>query len=252
MPGTTTHGLRLQRTMAPPMTEPTLLIERTDDVLTLVLNRPAKLNAIDTDLAGSLHEALQAAADDPVVRAIRIRANGRAFCAGRDIGSPPTDRDLEWVQAVTKAIVRNPKPVVAAVHGWTVGAGFEWMMNADLVYAAAGTRFKLPEAGIGVFVTGGLVATLPASVGLHRAKALMLLGEEFGAQQAVDWGIAFAAPPMAELDAVSLSACRRLAALRPRVATQFKRVLNLFGLERFEAAVQEESDVQRLLGQRDA
>lgn len=234
------------------MTEPTLLTERTDSVLTLVLNRPTKLNAIDNDLAGSLHEALQAAASDHSVRVVRIRGNGRAFCAGRDIASPPTDKDLELVQAVTKAIVGNPKPVVAAVHGWTVGAGLEWMMNADVVYAAEGARFKLPEAEIGVFVTGGLVATLPASVGLHRAKALMLLGEEFGAQQAVEWGIAAAAPPLAELDAVSLSACRRLAALRPSVAAQFKRVLNLFGLERFEAAVQEESDVQRLLSHRDA
>jgi enoyl-CoA hydratase/carnithine racemase len=234
------------------MTEPKLLLERTDEVLTLVLNRPNKLTAIDNDLAGSLDAALRAAAVDPTVRVIRVRGNGRAFCAGRDVGSAPTERDLELVQAVTKAIVGNPKPVVAAVHGWTVGAGLEWMMNADVVYAAAGARFKLPEAGIGVFVTGGLVATLPASVGLHRAKALMLLGEEFSAQQVVDWGIAHAAPPVAELDAVSLSACRRLAALRPDVAAQFKRVLNLFGLGRFEAAVQEESDVQRMLGQGDA
>jgi len=231
------------------MTEPKLLLERTDNVLTLVLNRPGKLNAIDNDLAGSLDEALQAAAADAAVRVIRIRGNGRAFCAGRDVSSPPTDKDLELVQAVTKAIVGNPKPVVAAVHGWTVGAGFEWMMNADVVYAAAGAKFKLPEAQIGVFVTGGLVAALPASVGLHRAKAMMLMGQEFGAQQAVDWGIAVAAPSAAELDAVSLSACQRLAALRPDVAAQFKRVLNLFGLDRFEAAVQEESDVQRLLGQ---
>jgi enoyl-CoA hydratase/carnithine racemase len=234
------------------MTEPKLLLERTDDVLTLVLNRPNKLNAIDNDLAGSIYEALEAAAFDSTVKVIRIRGNGRAFCAGRDVSSAPTDRDLELVQSVTKAIVRNPKPVVAAVHGWTVGAGLEWMMNADVVYAAAGAKFKLPEAELGVFVTGGLVATLPASVGLHRAKALMLLGEEFGAKQAVDWGIAHAAPTVAELDAVSLSACRRLAALSPRVAAQFKRVLNLFGLEHFEAAVQEESAVQRVLGQGDA
>ena len=231
------------------MSEPKLLLERADNVLTLVLNRPNKLNAIDNDLAESLCEALQTAATDPAVRVIRIRGNGRAFCAGRDVSSPPTDRDLELVQAVSNAIVRSPKPVVAAVHGWTVGAGFEWMMNADVVYAAAGAKFKLPEAAIGVFVTGGLVATLPASVGLHRAKALMLMGQEFGAQQAVDWGVALAAPSAGELDAVSLGACRRLAALQPEVVAQFKRVLNLFGLDRFDAAVQEESDVQRLLGQ---
>jgi 1,4-dihydroxy-2-naphthoyl-CoA synthase len=94
-------------------------------VLTLTLNRPAKLNAIDNALAASLLEELQAAVHNPEVRVIRLRGNGRAFCAGRDISAPPTERDLELVQGVAVAIVRHPKPVVAAVHGWTVGAGFE-------------------------------------------------------------------------------------------------------------------------------
>jgi 2-(1,2-epoxy-1,2-dihydrophenyl)acetyl-CoA isomerase len=94
-------------------------------VLTLTLNRPAKLNAIDNALAAALLEELQEAVHNPEVRVIRLRGNGRAFCAGRDISAPPTERDLELVQGVAVAIVRHPKPVVAAVHGWTVGAGFE-------------------------------------------------------------------------------------------------------------------------------
>ena len=175
------------------MPSPTLLLERDAGVLTLTLNRPHKLNAIDNELAEALLDALAAAATDPSVRAIRLRGNGRAFCAGRDVSAAPTDKDLELVQAVSRAIVAHPRPVIAAVHGWTVGAGFEWTMNADIVYAAADTRFKLPEAGLGVFVTGGLVATLPAAIGPMRAKALMLLGETFDAAQALDWGWSTAA-----------------------------------------------------------
>lgn len=234
------------------MTDCSLLFERRAAVLTLVLNRPSKLNAIDNGMAERLLDALGAAADDPAVRVIRLRGNGRAFCAGRDVGQPPTERDLELVQAVSRAIVGHPRPVVAAVHGWTVGAGFEWMMNADLVYAAEDARFKLPEASLGVFVTGGLMATLPATVGLHRARAMMLLGDAFDARQAVEWGVAVATMPAAELDAVSMEACLRLTALQPEVARQFKRVLNRFGLERFEAAVAEESTVQRSLAAGDA
>ena len=234
------------------MTEPKLLVERNDGVLTLILNRPRKLNAIDNDLAAALRSALDRAALDSSVRAIRLRGSGRAFCAGRDVSEAPTDRDLELVQAVAKSIVENPKPVVAAVHGWTVGAGLEWMLNADIVYAAEDTRFKLPEASLGVFVTGGLVATLPAAVGLTRAKALMLLGEAFDARKAVDWGLVYEVLPMAGLDAASLNACVRLAALKPQVAGQFKRVLNMFGLERFHEAIEEESSVQRALGRDDA
>jgi 2-(1,2-epoxy-1,2-dihydrophenyl)acetyl-CoA isomerase len=229
------------------MTEPKLLVERKDGVLTLILNRPGKLNAIDNELAASLRQALDGAAVDSSVRTIRLRGNGRAFCAGRDVSEAPTEMDLELVQAVARSIVQNPKPVVAVVHGWTVGAGLEWMLNADLVFAADDTRFKLPEASLGVFVTGGLVATLPAAIGLTRAKALMLLGDEFNAQQAASWGLVYKIHPSSELETSSLEACNRLAALKPAVASQFKRVLNLFGLQEFDRAVAEEENVQRAL-----
>lgn len=229
------------------MAEPALLSTVDNGTLTLTLNRPEKLNAIDNPLAAALLEALRSAALDPEVRVIRLRGNGRAFCAGRDVSAPPTDRDLELVQGVAVAIVRHPKPVVAAVHGWVVGAGFEWTMDADVVVAADDARFKLPEASIGVFVTGGLVATLPAIAGLSRAKAMMLLGEAFGARQAVEWGLAHQAVPADRLDEASMAACRRLAALDPNVVAHYKRVLNAVGLDRFDRAIEEESNATRLL-----
>lgn len=227
----------------------THLIHQCDGgVLTLTLNRPDKLNAIDNPLAEALLDALNAAATDADVRAIRLRGSGRAFCAGRDVSAAPTDRDLELVQAVSRAIVAHRCPVIAAVHGWTVGAGFEWMMDADVVYAAADTRFKLPEASLGVFVTGGLVATLPAAVGPMRAKALTLLGEPFDGVQAQAWGLVHRCVPADELDAASLAAAQRIASLDPEVASTFKRVLNTIGLARFDQAVEAESAVQRRWG----
>lgn len=220
-----------------------------EGVLSLSLNRPAKLNAIDPALAAALLEALQSAGRDPAVRVIRLRGEGRAFCAGRDLSAPPSEDDLQLVQGVARAIVLNPKPVVAAVQGWAIGAGFEWALDADLLLVADDARFKLPEASLGVFVTGGLMATLPAAAGLARAKALMLLGEEFGARQAVDWGLAWRAVPGAELEPASMDVCRRLAALQPQVAAQFKRVLNGIGLEHFERAIEAENQATRQLTQ---
>lgn len=229
------------------MTDQKLLTKQDAGVLTLVLNRPHKLNAVDNDLASQLQKSLAAAATDASVKAIRFMGSGRAFCAGRDVSKAPTEKDLEWVQSVATSIVGNPKPIIAAVHGWTIGAGFEWMLNADIVYASEDAKFKLPEASLGVFVTGGLVATLPAAIGLTRAKALMLLGEEFTAQQAADWGLVYRVVPTDELNAVTLDACRRLAELKPSVAMQFKRVANLFGLDNFDRAIKEESQVHRNL-----
>jgi 2-(1,2-epoxy-1,2-dihydrophenyl)acetyl-CoA isomerase len=152
------------------------------------------------------------------------------------------------VQAVSKALVSLPKPVVASVHGWTVGAGFEWMLNADIVVAAESARFKLPEASIGVFVTGGLTATLPAYAGLARAKALMLLGEEFSPAQALAWGLVWKVVPDPELESVAQQIGARLAALQHAVAASFKRVFNDIGLRHFDDAIALENEAQRALG----
>ncbi|MDM0116015.1 enoyl-CoA hydratase/isomerase family protein [Variovorax sp. J22R133] len=216
--------------------------------MTLSLNRPDKLNAIDNDVAQALLEAIDGAAADTTVRALRVRGNGRAFCAGRDVSAAPTERDLALVQAVATSLVRLDKPVLFAVHGWTIGAGLEWMLNADVVVAATTSRFKLPEASLGVFVTGGLSATLPAYAGLSRAKALTLLGDEFTPEEACAWGLVWRVVVPEDLEAVSVQLAKRLASLQPAVARQFKRVFNQIGLQNFDDAVRLETEAQRLLG----
>jgi 2-(1,2-epoxy-1,2-dihydrophenyl)acetyl-CoA isomerase len=218
-----------------------------DGVLTLSLNRPEKLNAIDNDLSRDLLSALATASSDPLVRVVVVNGNGKAFCAGRDTSTAPTDEDLVLVQAVSMAIVDLTKPLIAAVHGWTVGAGLEWMLNADVVIAASSARFKLPEASIGVFVTGGLTATLPAYAGLARAKALMLLGEEFSPTQALDWGLLWRVVAPDQLDSESRRVARQIASLRPEVVSQYKRVLNPVGLPDFHRAIGLESEAQRAI-----
>lgn len=229
------------------MTHSTLLVDVSDGVMTLTLNRPEKLNAIDNGLAQALLETIDSAAVDSAVRVLRVRGNGRAFCAGRDVTEAPTERDLVLVQAVATSLVRLDKPVLFAVHGWTVGAGLEWMLNADIVVAASGSRFKLPEASLGVFVTGGLSVTLAAYAGLSRAKALTLLGDEFTPEQACAWGLVWQVVPLADLETVSAQLARRLAALEPPVVSHFKRVFNEVGLANFDRAVRLENEAQRSL-----
>jgi 2-(1,2-epoxy-1,2-dihydrophenyl)acetyl-CoA isomerase len=237
----------LPRTI-PGMTQSTLLAEISDGVMTLTLNRPDKLNAIDNGLAQAVLDTIGAVAADATVRVLRVRGNGRAFCAGRDVTEAPTERDLMLVQAVSTSLVRLDKPVLFAVHGWTVGAGLEWMLNADIVLAASSSRFKLPEASLGVFVTGGLSATLPAYAGLSRAKALTLLGEEFTAEQARAWGLVWQVVTPVDLETVSGQVAKQLAALQPAVVRHYKRVFNQVGLTSFDRAVELENEAQRFLG----
>lgn len=229
------------------MTSSRLITSVQHGVLTLSLNRPEKLNAIDNDLSRDLLSALTMASSDPSVRVVVVNGNGRAFCAGRDVSAAPTDEDLVLVQAVSKAIVGLSKPVIAAVHGWTVGAGLEWMLNADVVIAASSARFKLPEASIGVFVTGGLTATLAAYAGLSRAKALMLLGEEFSPTQALAWGMVWRVVAPDEFALESRRVAEQIASLRPEVVSQYKRVLNAVGLSSFHKATELENEAQRAI-----
>ena len=227
------------------MATPKVLLDLRDGILTATLNRPEKLNAIDNEMASELLAAIASAARDEAVRVLLLCGAGRAFCAGRDVSEKPTEQDLVLVQSVATALVALPKPVVAAVHGWTVGAGLEWTLDADLVIAAESSRFKLPEASLGVFVTGGLTATLPAFAGLARARSLILLGEEFRAAQAQAWGLVWQVVGDTVLDAAAQHVSARLAKLEPRVVGHYKRVLNEVGLPHFQRAVEAESDAQR-------
>jgi 2-(1,2-epoxy-1,2-dihydrophenyl)acetyl-CoA isomerase len=109
------------------------------------------------------------------------------------------------------------------------------------------SRFKLPEAAIGVFVTGGLSATLPAYAGLARAKALMLLGEEFSPAEAQAWGLVWRVYSDDTAERESRRSAAQLAALQPEVAGRFKRVLNEVGLSTFARAIDLENEAQRAL-----
>lgn len=231
----------------PTLATATLQSELQAGVLTLTLNRPEKRNAINNALARALLAALQHAEADTAVRCVVLRGNGLAFCAGRDVSEAPTEDDLVLTQQVAQAVVRCSKPVVAAVHGWVVGAGLEWMLDADIVVAADTARFKLPEASLGVFVTGGISAILPAIAGVSRAKAMMLLGEEFGVAQAHAWGLVWAVVSPDSLQDEARRCALRLASLDASVVGHFKRVLNQVGLPAFEQAIQEEASVQRSL-----
>lgn len=221
-----------------------LQIEPSGAVLSLRLNRPELLNAINADTAQQLLAALHQADQAPDVRVIVLRGNGRAFCAGRDISEPATPEILDLVQRVSTAMVRCSKPIVCAVHGWVVGAGVEWMLDADIVIAARSARFKLPEASIGVFVTGGIVATLPAMAGIARAKGILLLGEEFAAAEAERWGLIWKVVDDAALYEEVARVTSKLVALTPDVVHRFKRVLNEVGLSAFDKAIALETQMQ--------
>jgi enoyl-CoA hydratase/carnithine racemase len=169
--------------------------ELADSVAWIHLNRPERLNAVVPELTGALVAAFERAGQDGA-RVIVLAGSGRAFCSGHDLKEklPPetvlaTRLRVEQIQDVTRAIRRFPGPVIAAVHGYALGAGCEFALGCDLVVAAEDAQFGFPEVSVGLSVTGGISRLLPLLVGPVRAKELLLLGERFGAARALELGL---------------------------------------------------------------
>lgn len=174
---------------------PDVVYQAGQDIATIILNRPHRLNAVTPALAEGLCGALDRAIADDVAAAVLTGA-GRAFCSGHDlrqeqglISESQDRRQVQRLQDVTRKIRQAPFPVIAAVHGFALGAGCEFALCCDLIVAAGDAVFGFPEVSVGLSVTGGISHLLPLTVGLPRAKELVLLGEQFGAEEALRLGL---------------------------------------------------------------
>lgn len=232
-----------------------------DGVAHIHLNRPDRLNAVVPALTSGLIDALERASRDGAA-AVVLSGNGRAFCAGHDLKEPEpvetvteTRERLEQIQDVTRLIRRFPGVVVAAVHGYALGAGCEFALACDLVVASEDAQFGFPEVSVGLSVTGGISRLLPHLVGLAKAKELLLLGERVPAPEAAKIGLISRVTPPGEHEKQALEIAERVAA-RPRTAVSLaKKVLDLGLDSSVEAALATEVEhaiITSLSGEGDA
>ena len=166
-------------------------------VAVLTLNRPDAFNAIDARLREDLYAAVQRLAVDPDVGVLVVTGAGGNFCSGGDVKTmgtmtdPEQGRDrVQALQPLVRAMLELEKPLVAAVEGVAFGAGLGLALTADFLVAAQGARFCCSFGRVGLVPDFGAAFTLPRIVGLRRAKELVLSAREFGAAQALQWGIA--------------------------------------------------------------
>jgi len=168
-------------------------VERTGGVARCILDRPP-LNLFEPGLIADLHEAFAALARDAGICVIVLGATGRAFTAGMDVrvlGALDVERARGLITnlgAAIDAVHQAPVPVIAAIHGACLGAGFELALACDLRVAATDARFGLPEVRVGV-PSVIHAALLPPLVGAGRAAELLFLGEPIDAARALDWGL---------------------------------------------------------------
>jgi enoyl-CoA hydratase/carnithine racemase len=211
-------------------------------VAVLVLDRPDRLNAWSWEASRQLGVLAGRIRFDDRIRALVLRGAGRAFCAGVDLGMPedritgrsPAERarnfaeGLRWVHEQFRTFAGLPQPVIAAVHGYCLGFGFELALMCDIRVAAEDAVFALPEAQIGMAVDAGGEMRLARDAGSGWAKLLALTGRRIDAATAARIGVVQEVVPPDELLDTALALAREIAANAPLAVQAIKRSVDAF------------------------
>jgi 2-(1,2-epoxy-1,2-dihydrophenyl)acetyl-CoA isomerase len=206
------------------MSDQQVLSESANGIETIVLNRPAALNALTAQMMEGLIDATARAERDDGIRCVLIRGAGDNFMAGGDVKSFHQSlrdnredylrrREMQVIGAhqLIYQLRRMPKPVLVSVQGAAAGFGLSLVLAADLAIASEDAVFTLAYRHIGLSADGGATYFLPRVVGERRALELALLGERFGAERALSLGIVNWLVPRAALDQETAKLAKRLA-----------------------------------------
>jgi 2-(1,2-epoxy-1,2-dihydrophenyl)acetyl-CoA isomerase len=175
-----------------------IVLDVTDGIATITLNRPAAFNALDMQLAQEFHDAIVHCSEDEAVRVVLITGSGKAFCAGGDVKGfcEKIDHIGAHVKLLTTALhgavsrmVRMAKPTITAVNGVAAGGGMSLALAGDLILATESARFTMAYTQIGASPDGSSSFFLPRMVGVKRALELTFLNRVLSAREAMEWGI---------------------------------------------------------------
>ena len=198
-----------------------MLVEQDESVVTLTMNRPDVLNAINTLMLEELTEAVEAAAHNDAIRCVVLAGAGQAFGAGQDLtefgsahaGSQPlkVSEHLAKYHRLILAIRHMPKPVIAAIQGVATGISLNIALACDMRIAADNARLLEAFARIGLVPDGGGGYTLPRLIGLGRALEMAMLADEVSGPEAERIGLVNRCVPLSELDETTRALAKRLA-----------------------------------------
>lgn len=214
----------------------TLQVEEPSPGLLLVtLNRPEVRNALNTQMGRELRDLFVPLKFTPgELRCIVITGAGdKAFCSGGDLKERKGMSDEDWrlqhaiFEEAYYAVMDCSVPVIAAVNGAAYAGGLELALAADFAYASSEARFALTEVTIGIMPGAGGTQNLPRAVGERRAKEIILTGQPFTAQQALDWGMVNAVTAPGELLPTVMAVAERIRANAPISVRQAKKSIHV-------------------------
>jgi 2-(1,2-epoxy-1,2-dihydrophenyl)acetyl-CoA isomerase len=227
-----------------------------NDILTIALDRPKKLNSFIEPMAEELREELTDATRDENVRCVLLTGNGKAFCAGQDLPEVVNKgNDYELGKTVRKsynpiinAIRELDKPVVCAVNGTAAGAGANIAFACDIVLASKDAVFVQSFSKIGLIPDSGGTFFLPRLVGLQRTNAMYLLDEKITAKKAEDIGLIYKAVGADKLIDEAQSICKKLGQMPTKGFSLYKEAINKSLSNNLDEHLELEADLQTEAG----
>jgi len=235
----------------------TILYETRDQVATITLNRPERLNAISRQLIEEFGQAIATAEADAGVRCVLLTGAGRGFCAGADLADPSrgdtATRDAgaaldKYYNPTIRRMRAMAKPIVAAVNGVAAGAGMSLALASDIAIAGKSASFLQAFARIGLLPDAGSTWLLPRLVGEQRARALAMLAPQISAEQALAWGMIWQVVEDANLMDEARTLATKLASGPTLSLARIKQALMASNGNTLSQQLDLERDLQRELG----
>jgi enoyl-CoA hydratase/carnithine racemase len=205
-----------------------IIVQDEGAIRTIRMNRPEKKNALTQPMYTEMTRALREAGTDSAIRCIILAGGQNAFCAGNDIGDFQNRAEGGLESATVdflRALVRNEKPLVAAVGGAAVGIGTTMLLHCDHVVAATGATFATPFLKLGLIPEAASSLLAPQRLGHARAFSLLVMGRPLSAADAREAGIVNTVVDAAEVDATARKAAQEIAALPPNAVMLTRRLM---------------------------
>ncbi|MEY4375669.1 MAG: hypothetical protein RJB26_219 [Pseudomonadota bacterium] len=227
-------------------TDPHITTTTSAGICTVLIQRPAKRNALTASMYAALADAFVAADADEQVRAVVLAGTDQAFTGGNDLADflnqPPSGMDAP-VFRFMRALSHCRKPVVAAVCGPAVGIGTTLLLHCDFVYVASDAKLSTPFVKLGLVPEYASSLLMPARLGHVRAAEWLLLGEVFNGEQAVAQGLANRALPATEVLNAAKATAAKLAALPPGAVQAGKALMRGTNRDTIASTIKEEAAV---------
>jgi enoyl-CoA hydratase/carnithine racemase len=230
--------------------QPLLLVEKKNNICTLVINRPEKQNALSIESVELLAATLKELEEDDDVRALILRGAGdRAFCSGFDIGALPTRSNgdanrrlklLDKVEALLQGLVNFPYPVIAMLNGFAFGLGCELALCCDIRIATKRIRMGMPPARLGLVYQWSGLQRFIQRIGVQNTKEMFFTGRTYTGRRIHELGLTDYLMPDSELEQFTYAMAEEIAGNAPLALKGIKKVINLLmqsnGLDKTRSA----------------